>query len=308
MTQRVGPLVGRAAAPVAVGLPVYNGEPYLEAALRSLLRQSDVDAEFVIADNCSTDGTEEICRDAAARDPRVRYLRRDRNVGAVENHNRLVHETASPLFGWAAADDEYRLPRLARLCRALAAAPSAVLAFSAATEIDPAGRPIGSWHNRCRTDLDEPHQRVAQLLTDPTRSLQLYGVIRREVLLRTGLIPPVKSGDRVLVVDLALHGPFVDVDEELLLRRNHEQRHSRHDAREYSRNEVRAPRRVTLPVVEELRYMLRAIRKAPLTPAQRLRTWAALRPWLTDNAAPMARNVARSAAELARLPTPARSR
>src|ERR1044072_4547572 len=72
-------LVGRAEPPIGVGMPVYNGEPYLEGALRSVLSQKGVDFELVIADNCSTDGTEELCRELARTDPRVRYLRGERN-------------------------------------------------------------------------------------------------------------------------------------------------------------------------------------------------------------------------------------
>ena len=58
-------LTGTARAPIAVGLPVYNGEPYLDTALKAVLDQQGVDFELWIGDNCSTDGTEEICREAA---------------------------------------------------------------------------------------------------------------------------------------------------------------------------------------------------------------------------------------------------
>src|SRR5947208_2594281 len=100
-------LVGRASPPIGVGLPVYNGEPFLARSITSLLAQQDADFELVIADNASTDGTEEICREFARTDPRVRYLRRDTNVGVIENHNRIVHETTGEFFSFAAADDEY---------------------------------------------------------------------------------------------------------------------------------------------------------------------------------------------------------
>ena len=47
---------------VAIGLPVYNGDNYLAAAINSILAQSYGDFDLLISDNASTDGTEEIGR------------------------------------------------------------------------------------------------------------------------------------------------------------------------------------------------------------------------------------------------------
>ena len=60
---------------VAIGLPVYNGDNYLAAAIESILAQSYGDFDFLISDNASTDGTEEICQAYAKRDSRIRYIR-----------------------------------------------------------------------------------------------------------------------------------------------------------------------------------------------------------------------------------------
>jgi glycosyltransferase involved in cell wall biosynthesis len=57
---------------VSIGLPAYNGEWYLAPALDSLLAQDFDDFELLISDNASTDGTGDISRDYAARDPRIR--------------------------------------------------------------------------------------------------------------------------------------------------------------------------------------------------------------------------------------------
>ena len=81
----------RSPAPtLSVGLPVYNGERYLAESLDALLAQTYADFELIISDNASTDGTAEICREYAARDPRIRYVRQPVNVGAGPNHNLLV--------------------------------------------------------------------------------------------------------------------------------------------------------------------------------------------------------------------------
>ena len=77
---------------VTVGLAVYNGEEFLEEALRSLVEQDFQDLEILIADNASTDGTAAICARMAAEHPRIRILRSDVNRGLGWNHNRTLPE------------------------------------------------------------------------------------------------------------------------------------------------------------------------------------------------------------------------
>src|SRR4051794_2327228 len=51
---------------VSLGVPVYNGQQYLEYALRSLVEQTFGDFELILCDNASTDRTADICREFAA--------------------------------------------------------------------------------------------------------------------------------------------------------------------------------------------------------------------------------------------------
>ncbi len=94
-----------AVAPVSVGMPVFNGERYLEGALESLLGQTYENFELVISDNGSTDRTAAICKSYAARDERVRYLRQEKNRGASWNFNKVYLEANAPFFRWASYDD-----------------------------------------------------------------------------------------------------------------------------------------------------------------------------------------------------------
>src|SRR6185369_4346332 len=97
---------GMGGAPsVSIGLPVYNGVNYLRQALDSLLAQTFGDWELILSDNGSTDATESICREFAARDGRIRYLREPVNRGATWNFNRVFELSRAPLFRWAAHDD-----------------------------------------------------------------------------------------------------------------------------------------------------------------------------------------------------------
>ena len=68
---------------VSIGMPVYNGAPFIREAIESLLSQTFTDFELVISDNASTDRTEAICREYAEKNQRIRYVRQSENRGAT---------------------------------------------------------------------------------------------------------------------------------------------------------------------------------------------------------------------------------
>lgn len=90
---------------VSIGMPVYNGEPFIREALDSLLAQTFADFELIISDNASTDATEAICREYAAKDSRIRYLRQTENQGVLANYHYVLNKAVGKYFMWAAADD-----------------------------------------------------------------------------------------------------------------------------------------------------------------------------------------------------------
>lgn len=90
---------------VSIGMPVYNGKRFIREALDSLLAQTFTDFELIISDNASTDGTEAICREYAARDARIRYVRQSVNHGVGTNWQFVLKEAKGDYFMWAADDD-----------------------------------------------------------------------------------------------------------------------------------------------------------------------------------------------------------
>ena len=78
---------------VTIGMPVYNGERYIKAALDSILAQTFTDFEVVISDNASTDRTAQICR--AYTDRRVKYFHQGRHTGAAQNYNKVFSLSSS---------------------------------------------------------------------------------------------------------------------------------------------------------------------------------------------------------------------
>lgn len=60
--------------------------------LGNICGQDYPNLEILISDNCSTDGTEQLCRTAAAADHRIRYVRQTQNIGLHGNHNFCMDE------------------------------------------------------------------------------------------------------------------------------------------------------------------------------------------------------------------------
>lgn len=205
---------------LSVGLPVYNGENYLTEALDDLLGQTYTDFELIISDNASTDATERICRAYADADPRVRYIRQPRNIGAVPNHNLLIDEARGELFKWAAHDDRFGDTLLERCVAALDANPDAVLCHAHMAVIDGDGSLAHQYDYAIATDsLSGPTRFRSLLVTDGGDDF--YGVVRRDVLRRVPRMGSFHHSGRVFVAGLALHGRFVQVPEVLYFRRDH---------------------------------------------------------------------------------------
>ena len=213
---------------LTIGLPVFNGENYIEAAIRSILAQTFDDFELLISDNASTDLTAEICTRFSANDPRVIYERQEENVGAARNFNILVERVRTPLFKWAAHDDILKPTYLERCVGALDSDEEAVLAHSRTIIIDEGGDFERLYVNRLDAERAyrsrNASQRFAEMIRGVHACFEVFGVIRTSELRKTQLIGPYKSSDRTLLAELALRGRFVEVPEPLFLSRDHEQR------------------------------------------------------------------------------------
>ncbi|WP_284076398.1 glycosyltransferase family 2 protein [Herbaspirillum aquaticum] len=88
---------------VSVLMPVYNGERYLQPAIRSILGQTMGDFELIVIDDASRDSTPELL--AACADPRLRVIRHDSNRGIVEALNHGLSYARGQYIARMDADD-----------------------------------------------------------------------------------------------------------------------------------------------------------------------------------------------------------
>ncbi len=208
---------------VTIGFPIYNGERYLQETLDSLLSQTFSDFELIIADNASTDRTEEICRRYAADDSRIRYLRNQENVGAALNHNRLVEMAAGEYFKWAAHDDLCAPEFLEKCVEVLDANPDAVLCYPRTTAIDENGREIKVYPAKPGASSAKPRKRYFEFVCVPHPCVAIFGVMRASALRETRLLGSYAAADRQLLGELSLRGRIYELPEHLFFYRNHAQ-------------------------------------------------------------------------------------
>jgi len=206
---------------LSIGLPVYNGEDFLAESLDSLLGQTYEDFELIISDNASTDGTAEICASYAARDSRIRYSRNDRNIGGANNGNRTFRLARGEYFRWAAHDDVCAPTLFERCVAVLDERPEVVLCYTDAVEIDEHGREKGV-ASAPEFASSEAFDRFRFLSgRRKHKGEAAYGLVRSRILGRTRLLLNYTSSDRVLLCELACHGPFHQLHEPLFYKRHH---------------------------------------------------------------------------------------
>jgi glycosyltransferase involved in cell wall biosynthesis len=106
-------LAKQSATPIlTVAIPTCRGAPHLAATIDSVLGQSFADFELVIVDDNSPDDTAQVV--ARYRDPRIRYLCNEKNLGAQGNWNRCLDEARGTYFKLLPQDDVLMPDCLAR--------------------------------------------------------------------------------------------------------------------------------------------------------------------------------------------------
>ncbi len=205
----------------SIGLPVYNGENFLEAALCSLLAQTHSDFELIISDNASADRTEEICRAFAARDRRIRYYRNNTNIGSARNFYRAFELSSGEYFKWAAHDDLNAPEFLERCINVLDQESSIVLCYPKTKIIDERGRFLRDYDFAVDTTSPKPHVRLYNILRTDHWCFQIFGVMRADIFRKMLIYEGFRGYDRNMLAEFCLFGRVYEWPEFLFFRRDH---------------------------------------------------------------------------------------
>lgn len=197
---------------LTVGLAVYNEAGWIRQSLDSLLNQTLTDFEIFAADNVSTDGTWEILQEYAARDPRLIVHRQPENCGAIANFRYVLEQARGEYFMWASGHDRWSPNLLEVLLSHLHAHPHAGLCMPQCVLIDENNDVIKVFNTAMDTTAAASAAgRVLAAFKQPKRSNGLYGLYRREVILKTLPWPKVAGIDLIIVVRAAAQADVITV-------------------------------------------------------------------------------------------------
>ncbi len=248
---------------ISVGMPVFNGERYVAQSIQAVLDQTFTDFELIISDNASTDRTEEICRDLASVDSRIRYVRNVENIGAAKNYNQLVDLARGKYFRWSNADD-LLAPELHERCYGeLEADPDAVLAYGKTDIIDEHGKKIRSYDDNLHLPQTSAFERFRLFQKQVGLTNIIYGLMRTDAVRQTNIFGDgtLPAADISFMAELTLQGKFLESPETLFYRRMHSgaSSHDRSD-NERQANFWRAkPTPFQLPTLRQAMRYLRKI-------------------------------------------------
>lgn len=88
---------------VSIVMPLYNTEEYLGGSIRSVLKQTYVNWELIIVDDCSTDDSVEVIK--SFNDPRIILFQNEKKLGAAVSRNYALKEAKGKWIAFLDSDD-----------------------------------------------------------------------------------------------------------------------------------------------------------------------------------------------------------
>lgn len=129
----------------SVLMPVFNSEQFVADAIKSILKQSFKDFEFLILDDASTDKSFEIIKDFENKDPRIKVFQNEKNLGVVESRNKLINLSKGRYIAWIDSDDIALENRFEKQIKFLEEHSEIGMVGAYPVIIDENGRKTGKW-------------------------------------------------------------------------------------------------------------------------------------------------------------------
>lgn len=264
---------------VSIGLPVYNAQRYLRETLDLLLAQTYSDFELIISNNASNDETQSICHEYAQKDARIQLHHQPHNLGAALNFNFVFESSVGEYFRWNAYDDPVAPKYLESTIAVLERYPDVIMSYPKTILLDDDGEVLEHHDDMFHLDLSSPSVRFSQFFNVSAWCHPVFGLIRRAVLQKTGLIGAYASSDRVLLGELALRGKCWEVPEHLAYRRLHAKISTRVNTSDEAMAAWFDPdtsHRIALPRVRRIVELARAIQRTPMKAQEKTDCYFAL--------------------------------
>jgi teichuronic acid biosynthesis glycosyltransferase TuaG len=127
---------------ISIITPAYNAEKYVKRVTQSVLSQRNINFEWIIVDDCSTDNSYDAFRAEVCEDPRVRLIQAPRNCGVSEARNIALANAAGEYVCFLDADDSWAPDKLAVQYQFMQTSNADVTAMDY-LRVDESHRPLG---------------------------------------------------------------------------------------------------------------------------------------------------------------------
>lgn len=140
---------------ISVLMSVYNDAEYVGRAVESIINQSYGEFEFLITNDCSSDGSRGILEHYAERDKRIILVDNEKNIGLTKSLNRMIERARNPFLARMDADDIAMPDRLERQIEVFRYKSEVDIVFGDTVLIDKNGAEIcPSWRPDEKTILE----------------------------------------------------------------------------------------------------------------------------------------------------------
>lgn len=223
---------------LTICVPNYNSERYVALALESILKQTYMDFNLVVMDNCSTDRSLEIIR--GFKDPRLRILTHGQHVSITENFNLCIQQCDTNYLCLMHADDRYEPDYLEIMVSAMDRYPDAGIGHCDFKIMDEQNQIIDHFRSNLKRQafpsntqtfsIRPPMEELSQLLRVPYIICPAV-IYRKSVLEKVGVFDTrykqVHDWDlfvRILINQI----PFLFVNKKLFINRVHNSTTNQH--------------------------------------------------------------------------------
>lgn len=127
---------------VSICITTYNRAATLPETLDSILQQTFDDFELIISDDNSTDGTQELCKAYADKDPRIKYFRNPENLKMPGNLNSAISKASGEFIANLHDGDIYRVDLIEKWYNTLVKYPEALFVYNQYRMLDKEGNTV----------------------------------------------------------------------------------------------------------------------------------------------------------------------
>jgi len=200
---------------VSIGVPIYNAEEFLIERINSIVNQTYKNLEIIIVDDCSSDGSFNICKDYNLLDRRIVLKKNKINKGIIQNFNDLFNYSTGEYFLWADQDDIRDLSYLENIIKIMEKDKSIALCHSNTAVF------FGTTDNVMHintmqqvSNKDSLYRRYWNLLWH-YNDTHVCGVFRTSLLKKTKLWKKINGSSNCLIFNMALLGKIANINKTL---------------------------------------------------------------------------------------------